>query len=68
MKRIAQFFLVIVLMAAIVVSGVHWMVKGFEEFEAACHGQCSTSRIAKERHDCKVMCDKLTVCPTYGAE
>lgn len=68
MKRLAQFFLVIILMSAVILAGIHFMTKSFEEFESACHGQCSTSRIAKERHDCKVRCDKLTVCPTYGAE
>lgn len=34
---------------------------------AKCHGQCATGN-STERHDCKKMCDKLTVCPTYGAD
>lgn len=38
-----------------------------ETTKLKCHGQCATGN-STERHDGKKMCDKLTVCPTYGAE
>jgi hypothetical protein len=67
MKRNVQIFVFIVIVSGFFTLLAYKIDKAVDERETKCHGQCATGN-PTERHDCKKMCDKLTVCPTYGAD
>lgn len=67
MSRPNQIFMFIAVSGFFTLLLVYKIDKAVDKLETKCHGQCATGN-STERHDCKKMCDKLTVCPTYGAE